>query len=288
MNSDETSEPDSVDETVTDETVSDETGADDTADAESAPGDSVADDAGADDASATAADEDARTGEDADDDAIEGDEGSDEPSDTDVESDSPRHWAASLVLAVAVAALVAAIVCAGYFGYIGIRAYTVDSGREQMRVEAVDSAEQAMLNILTVDDKGVDEWQKRMKSSLTGDALKQAIDETSGGTAKQIEAAKEKNLTIKASIVRSATTELNPDEDTATVFVLSQATSSEAPDQPQPQSNLLSMVKDNGAWKADKIVPLTDITYYDDTATPQDGAQPATPQTGEQQQGGGN
>ncbi|MCF8612035.1 hypothetical protein L5G28_17980 [Gordonia sp. HY285] len=275
MNSDETREPDSVDESVSDETSldgSDEAGVDETG----------VDEAGVDEAGVdeTGASQDPVDSDD-DTDSDDTDSG-----DTDSgETDGGRHWAASMALAVAVTALVAAIVCVGYFGYTGIRAYTVDANREQMRVHVVDAAEQAMLNILTVDDKGVDVWQKRMKSSLTGDALKQAIDETSGGAVKQIEAAKDRKLTIKASIIRSATTEFNPDEDTATVFVLSQAATSEAPNQPQAQSSLLSVVKVDDTWKVDKIVPLTDITYYDDTAEPATGEQQ---QGTEQQQEGGN
>ncbi|MCF8605451.1 hypothetical protein L5I01_19035 [Gordonia sp. HY442] len=290
MNSDEISEPDSVDEPVSEETGAGETTADKVATpaADDEAQTQAGDDSDGDDSDGDESTDEDRSAEEDSDEEDSAEEGSDESAGAEGESDSPRHPVASMVLAVAVAALVAAVVCVGYFGYTGIRAYAVDSGREQARVEAVDGAEQAMLNILTVDDKGVDEWQKRMKSSLTGDALKQAIDETSGGAMKQIEAAKDKKLTIKASIVRSAATELNPDEDTATVFVLSQAATSDAPAQPQPQSTLLSMVKDDGAWKADKIVPLTDITYYDDTATPQSGQQPGTPQQGGQQQGGGN
>ena len=277
MNSDETREPDSVDESVSDETSldgSDEAGVDETG----------VDVAGVDETGASQDPVDSDDETDSDDTDSDDTDSDDTDSDSG-ETDGGRHWAASMALAVAVTALVAAIVCVGYFGYTGIRAYTVDANREQMRVHVVDAAEQAMLNILTVDDKGVDVWQKRMKSSLTGDALKQAIDETSGGAVKQIEAAKDRKLTIKASIIRSATTEFNPDEDTATVFVLSQAATSEAPNQPQAQSSLLSVVKVDDTWKVDKIVPLTDITYYDDTAEPATGEQQ---QGTEQQQEGGN
>ena len=178
-----------------------------------------------------------------------------------------RHWLASLALAGAAAALVAAVVCLGYFGYTGIRAYTVDSAREEVRNAAVDGAEQAMLNIMSIDSSSPKAWQERMKSSLTGDALKQAISE-SDGAVKQIEAAKEKNLTIKAKVIRSAATEVNADEETATVLVFAQATSSMAPDRPQPQSNLITMVKSDGTWKASKIVPLTGIAYDQNSAQP--------------------
>ncbi len=178
-----------------------------------------------------------------------------------------RHWLASLALAVSSAALVAAIVCLGYFGYTGIRAYTVDASREEVRNGAVDGAEQAMLNIMSIDAASPKAWQERMKSSLTGDALKQAISE-SDGAVKQIEASKNKNLTIKAKVMRSAATEVNADEETANVLVFAQATSSLAPTQPQPQSNLVTMVKVDGTWKASKIVPLTGIGYDPNTADP--------------------
>lgn len=247
MNSDETREPDSVDESV-----SDETGADDADDTRTATGET----------------DTAEVGEPVG-------EAADDSKETVVLDKKPavesghRHWAVSLALAVAVAALVGSIVCLGYFGYTGIRAYAVDAPHEKVRNEVVSSAEQAVLNISTIDDKGVEVWQDRMKSSLTGDALKQAIDETSGSTMDQIEQAIANKWTIKATVDRSAVTELNFDEETATVFVLSQAASSEAPDQPQPQSWLLSMVKADGAWKATKVVPLTEISYYDDTAEAQ-------------------
>lgn len=204
-------------------------------------------------------------------------EPADEPSDAeqdtvvvpthDASDESSRHWLASLALAGAAAALVAAVVCVGYFGYTGIRAYTVDSAREEVRNGAVDGAEQAMLNIMSIDSSSPKAWQERMKSSLTGDALKLAISE-SDGAIKQIEAAKDKNLTIKAKVIRSAATEVNADEETATVLVFAQATSSMAPDRPQPQSNLVTMVKSDGRWKASKIVPLTGIAYDENSAQP--------------------
>ncbi|GAA4659351.1 hypothetical protein [Gordonia humi] len=282
MNSDDTRDPDSFDEPVSDEPdafvevekTSDvektAAEADSVEDADSAPSDEAPEGESADESSASQTDESGDAGE----------PGETEKAGSEAIGDGEhRHWRASMVLAVAVAALVGAVVCLGYFGYTGIRAYTVDADREQARAASVDAAEQAVINTFTVDGKSVEEWQRRMRSSLTGDALKQAIDETSSGTVQQIQAAKAQGLTITTKVVRSAATEL--DGDHATVLVMTLATSSAAPDKPQPQSNLLSMDKVDGSWKASKIVPLTPIEYYEDST----GAQQE--QSGDQQ-GGGN
>ncbi len=175
--------------------------------------------------------------------------------------ESARHWSVSLALAAAVAALVAAVVCLGYFGYTGVRAYTVDSEREQVRNSAIDGAEQAILNTMTIDPADLDGWKKRINSSLTGDALKQATDESANGVLQQIAAAEDRAAKLSVRIVRSAATEVNPDENTAKVLVLSEASSSSAPDQASGQSYLVTMTEDGDAWKASVIVPLTGIQY---------------------------
>ena len=204
------------------------------------------------------------------------DESSDESESADDASDSAaevvgepaRHWAASAVLAVAVGALVAAIVCAGYFGYTGIRAYVVDGDRIQVRDGAIDGAEQAILNTMTIDPASVDEWEKRAHSSLTGDALKQMTDESSKKVIDQIRAAGDKAPKVSVRIVRSAATEVNADERTAKVLVLSESVTSDQPDSVTGLSYLLTMVDEDGVWKASTIVPIEDIGYDPDTATP--------------------
>lgn len=213
-------------------------------------------------------------GEDSDDDV------SDSESDTPTESKaksagggstsdgSSRHWLASLALAGASAALVVAVVCLAYFGYTGIRAYAVDSARDQARIGAVDGAEQAVLNTFTVDPAHMDAWQKRLSSSLTGNALKQAVDQSAQELIQQVEDAKNKANSIKVRIITSAATEVNADEGTAKVFVLSEATASSAPQQPTGLSYLMTMVKEDGVWKASDIVPLSEIAYSDSDSTP--------------------
>lgn len=191
------------------------------------------------------------------------------PDGADTDEPSARKPMASLALAAAVAALIAAVVCLGYFGYTGIRAYTVDSDRAQMRTGAVDGAEQAILNTLSIDPAKLGDWEERVKSSLTGQALEDATADES----KQIldeakkSAAKGQGATISIRIIRSAPTQMNTDEHTVEVLVLAAATSSASPEQPTALSNLLTMVEDDGVWKATKIVPLTEI-YYSEGASP--------------------
>lgn len=182
---------------------------------------------------------------------------------------SARKPMASLALAAAVAALIAAIVCLGYFGYTGIRAYTVDSDRAQMRTGAVDGAEQAIINTLSIDPAKLNDWEERVKSSLTGQALEDATADESRKILDEAKkaAAKGQGATISIRIIRSAPTQMNTDENTVEVLVLAAATSSASPEQPTALSNLLTMVEDDGTWKATKIVPLTEI-YYSEGASP--------------------
>ncbi|GED99748.1 hypothetical protein nbrc107696_01950 [Gordonia spumicola] len=269
MKSDDDKREETADEVVADDAASTETvGLTKSDDAESVPVELSKTDE-ADDVDDSADEADAETADDADD--AEGSDSSDSETETvatAVDDASSRHWLASAALAAASAALVAAVVCLGYFGYVGIRAYAVDSQRDQVRSGAVDGAEQAILNTFTVDPAHMDAWQKRVASSLTGDALKQAVDESAQGVIKQVEAAKDKANSIKVRIISSAATEVNADEETAKVLVLSEATASSAPDQPTGQSYLVTMVKADGLWKASVIVPLSGIAYDDSSSTP--------------------
>ncbi|EGD55297.1 hypothetical protein [Gordonia neofelifaecis] len=203
-----------------------------------------------------------------------------------------RSPLASLALAVAVAALVAAVVCAGYFGYTGIRAYTVDSTATQLRDESVDAAEQAVLNITIVDPKDTEGWRKRLESSLTGDALKQVNTGDFAKLAQQVNDSGGQIGKLDSRISRSAVTELSTDDDTATVLVFANVTATQngQPTQQNQMGFLLTMVDVDGTRKATKIVPLSPITYTDTgsdvSTTPDTGQTGTAPQETQQQEGG--
>ena len=197
---------------------------------------------------------------------------------------SVRHWSASLALAAAVAALIAAVLCLGWFGYTGIRAYAVDAGREQLRTESVSAAEQAVLNITEIDPSKMDEWKKALDSSLTGEARSQ-VDDGTIGQLRQLAQQNGKDAgRTESRISRSAATEVNTDEDTATVLVFANV-KSVVPGQETVESVsgfLLTMVDVDGVRKASKVVPLDGIVYDESSA------QPMIPGGAPAGEGGGN
>ncbi|WP_347957813.1 hypothetical protein [Gordonia aichiensis] len=193
---------------------------------------------------------------------------------------SGRSPLSSMALAAAVAALIAAVVCLGYFGYTGIKAYTVDAATETLRTESVDAAEQAVLNITSVDPTDAAGWKKRLESSLTGEALKQVNASVVADIEKQVQASGGKAGKIESRIARSAATEVDRSEDRATVLVYANVKST-VPNQPVAQQQmgfLLTMVDVDGTRKAEKVVALQTLEYSD--------AQSGVTQNN--QQGGGN
>lgn len=203
--------------------------------------------------------------------------------------ESVRHPLASLALAVSVAALVAAVVCLGYFGYTGIRAYTVDSSVTQLRTESVDAAEQAVLNITEVDLKDPQAWRKRIEGSLTGDALKQVKTDVVEQVEQQVKQAGGKLGKLDSRITRSGVTELNRDDDTATVLVYAatRPLGTERDATETPMGFLLTMVDVDGVRKAEKIIALQTIEYTGGTQVDPNQTNP-TQTDPNQQQGGGN
>ena len=202
-----------------------------------------------------------------------------------VDDDEPssRKPFASMALAAAVAALIGAVVCIGYFGYTGVRAYTVDATATELREESLDVAQQAVLNITSVDPSDLKGWEERLKSSLTGDALKQVDPATLSKAVEASQASGGKAGRIESKIARSAVTSLNTDDNTATVLVF---TNVSAVNQNQPVQNdqmgfLLTIVEVDGARKANKVVPLNPIEYSE-------GGSGVSQAPGEQPQEGGN
>lgn len=191
-----------------------------------------------------------------------------------------RHWLASLALASGAAALTAAIVCLGYFGYTGITAYVGTAGKAaQLRDESIDAAEQAIINITNIDVDDFDAWEKRLESSLTGEALKQTREgDTVKALKKQIaEGRRTQTIRLVSEIRRAACTEVNVEENRATVLVFSTSTAqgsagkdgAEQPGETVPFEFLVSVVESDGMRKVDNIVPLTEMRLIDEGTTEQ-------------------
>ncbi|MFT3716901.1 MAG: ABZJ_00895 family protein [Gordonia sp. (in: high G+C Gram-positive bacteria)] len=171
-------------------------------------------------------------------------------------------WAAALALLTAVAALIG-------FGAQGVQAYTGLGGGKaaSIRDQSVDAAEQAVLNIGNVQVDNLDDWEKRLRSSLTGDALKQALDGGIGDLRKQAKAGRIQNDQISTKIRRSAVTDMDVKNNSATVLVFATSTSTPAKGGQAttvPMNFLIVVVQDGPNRKASKVVPLSGVPYVDD------------------------
>lgn len=185
------------------------------------------------------------------------------------DSDGGRDWKASAILATGVAALVAAVTCLGFFGYYGITAYVKnDSAAVSLRDESVDVAEQAIINSLNIDPEDIDGWIKRVQSTMTGEALEQTQGESVEALRKQLAAAGEKpTAEISAVVNRAAPTEVNVDENWATVLIFATATAkanANAPGEAVPMEFLVTVVEADGTRKVNKVVPLHVIRGLED------------------------
>lgn len=179
-----------------------------------------------------------------------------------------RHWPAAFFAATGAAALAGAVACLGYFGYTGLNAYFGDAGKvAELRDESVDVAEQAVLNISTVNVKDLDAWQRRVAESLTGDALKQANEGAVADLKKRVQ-----NNKIQAEITAKVTalgaTSVNLDSDSADVLVFAVSTAKDLTGKTQPQSApmsyLVTVINVDGTRKASVIRPLTGVTAVED------------------------
>lgn len=194
----------------------------------------------------------------------------DSRTDADDSDSGDRHWAASLALATGVAALAGAVACLGWFGYTGVSAYVVENSKAaKIRNQSIDAAEQAILNVTNIDVNDIDGWEKRLQSSLTGEALEQTQDGQVTALKQEIaDGRRSQTAELTAVIRRAAATEVNVDENRATVLVFSTSTAKGEGDQPGesvPMEFLVTVVESDGVRKADKIVALSGIRYTDGT-----------------------
>lgn len=196
-----------------------------------------------------------------------------------------------LVSILAMVAVVVAAACVAYFGYRAYEVYFVDKPIQSARDEAVSSAEQAIINVTTVDPKNTADWKRRVDSSLTGKAKEQITAQDVSTLNQQITQAGPQAATLTSRLKRSAPTEVNADAGTAKVLIYVDATAKRENEAgvTQTMGFSVSMTKTDGTWKASNISPLDGIDIDDpgQSANQQSGnGQSGSQQSG--QQGGGN
>ncbi|ETA04765.1 MULTISPECIES: hypothetical protein [Gordonia] len=176
-----------------------------------------------------------------------------------------RRLAGVAPLALAIVAVIAAVVCVAVFG---VRAYDVYANQypaQQTRDDATQAAEQAVLNITTIDPADLDGFRERAEASLTGKAKNEVLGGKDGSVLDMLSNAGPDAAKLSARLVRSAPSEVNPDEGKAKVLVYV-ITTLERPGQPgvdETRGFDVSMIKDGDTWKAENLLGLEGIAYAD-------------------------
>lgn len=191
---------------------------------------------------------------------------------------------------VVVAGLIAAIVFAGIYGY---RWYDDAENKvpvQTARDDALGGAEQAMLNILNIDLKNSDAYQKRLQASVTGSAQQQLLGSTGLGELQKQAGDPANAATLTAKLQRSAVVSLDDDRSNATTLVFLTVTSSR-PNQASSSQTMgfqVSVTKDGGIWKANTIQPLDSVAIDSTDAGQAGGAAPSAAPSSAAPAPGGN
>ncbi|MEH3157190.1 MAG: hypothetical protein PGN29_18450 [Gordonia paraffinivorans] len=191
---------------------------------------------------------------------------------------------------VVVAGLIAAIVFAGIYGY---RWYDDAENKvpvQTARDDALGGAEQAMLNILNIDLKNSDAYQKRLQASVTGNAQQQLLGSTGLGELQKQAGDPASAATLTAKLQRSAVVSLDDDRSNATTLVFLNVTSSR-PNQASSSQTMgfqVAVTKDGGVWKANNIQPLDSVAIDSTDAGQAGGAAPSAAPSSAAPAPGGN
>ncbi|MFW0795406.1 hypothetical protein AAFP30_16465 [Gordonia sp. CPCC 205515] len=164
---------------------------------------------------------------------------------------------------LAVLAVIVAAVCAVWFGYRGYQAYFVDKPIQSTRDGAVAGAEQAIINVTTVDPKNTADWKRRVDASLTGKAKDQISQQDVTNLNSMITEAGPQAASLTSRLVRSAPTEVNADDEKAKVLVFVAATSKRENEAgvTRTMGFSVSMTKVGDDWKAEDIAPLDAMSF---------------------------
>lgn len=183
---------------------------------------------------------------------------------------------------VAAVALVVAVVALVGFGYRAYDVYFNERPAQSAREEAVDSAETAILNVLTIKTSDLKGWQERIDASLTGEARSQVTGDQISKLTAQYKSGGANAAELTARLKRSAAVEVNPDEGTGKVLVYVDATS-KVPNQAGVTKTMGFEVQvqrgDGDKWKASVIRSLDSLAVTDPTGSDSSATQTPTTTT---------
>lgn len=181
--------------------------------------------------------------------------------------------------------VVASLAAAVWFGAGWVRAaYFTDGPRAAARDAALDAAQQAAINMTSMDTADVAGSLALARSSMTGAILESATEHQQ--QAEQM--ATEAGVRMRSQVLGASVTSLNSELDKASVLVVLRVDETE-PDQPDKPGNAfrytwaLDMAKEGDTWKAEQVsslgqpVPLSSGNTEARTPAPAPAAPPAAP-----------
>jgi Mce-associated membrane protein len=181
--------------------------------------------------------------------ATETDEGTPDPA---APAARRRRRLITVLAALTILALAAAI-GTGYYWYSGTLSDNAKAAA--MRDEAVDAAEQIVVNINTVRPASLDADLNAAESSLTEPMLTQYRQVRQ----KFAENLRQAQAEVVATPVSAALTALDPEKATASAIVAIDVNARSATAQPQSKQQLflVEMIRTPDGWKAAKATPST-------------------------------
>jgi Mce-associated membrane protein len=157
------------------------------------------------------------------------------------------------VLAILTVLALAGVIASGIYWWSGTHSSNADAAA--MRDEAVDAAQQIVVNINTVRPSTLDADLNAAQSSLAEPMLSQYQQVRQ----KFAENLRQAGAEVIATPVSAALTAFDPDRRTATAIVAIDvnARSATAPPQTKQQLFLVEMIQTPDGWKAAKATPST-------------------------------
>lgn len=174
------------------------------------------------------------------------------------ESGAPQRNSNNRVVAALVGVLIAALAIGVgwlYWGYgLNDTSYRNDQATEQARTDAVVAASDQAAKMLSYDYTTVDDQLAAAADGLTGDFrddyTKLVQDTIAPG-------AKEKKLTVQATVQAGSIVSATPDDAVVLLFVNQVTTSAEQPDAATSGSRVrMEMHKDGDRWLTGRLTPV--------------------------------
>ncbi|MEU1428816.1 hypothetical protein ACFRAQ_01050 [Nocardia sp. NPDC056611] len=149
--------------------------------------------------------------------------------------------------------LAVSVVAAAVIGFLWI-GDSKDESRAEARDAALTDARQAAVNLMSINPDDIDGSLANIRSSMTGDLLKQQED----GQEQLKQTAQESKTRIESAVEGITLTSLNSERDHASAFAVLKITRSWPGGQPASFRQLwtLDLVKQGSTWKAEKAQNL--------------------------------